>query len=457
MSAIDPRRSIVARVTLALGAISIGVFAAVGALLYWTLERELMRAEFDEVQGKVELVRDLLRRRGAAGVDEALRTELEGMLAGHGNLLLWLHDADGRLLFGSGDEPVHLAPDGEPSLFTLADGRTTSGCRLAVDGQASGAAGLQVTVALADSMRGQVLGMYGQSVAWICALGILASVALAAWATRRGFRPVQRLAAQAARVGPASLSVRLPLDGGDEELLALAASFNAALDRLQQAYDRLESFNADVAHELRTPLATLISGTEVTLAAERPKDELLQLLHAHLELLLRLRGIVNDMLFLARADVGEQAADRRPVSLADEAAKVIEYFDGVLDERGLRVRLDGDARIACNAGLLRRAVSNLLSNALKYSDGAAHEVGIRIDETPTRATLTVRNHGPAIPPEALPRLFDRFYRAEPSRAARSDSHGLGLAIVRAIAAMHGGGVEARSDGGVTVVGFWLAK
>ena len=457
MSRLDPRTSIVARVALALAGIAVLVFAAVGALLYWTLERELMRVEFDEVEGKVALVRQLLEDSGSAGVDEAFRTQLEDVLAGHGNLKVWIHDRDGRLLFGDAAEPVHLAADGEPSLFTLPDGRTTSGCRLEVDalGPAQGA---QVTVALADSMRGQVLGMYGRSVAWICGLGIAATALLAAWATRRGFRPVRRLAEHASRITPAALSVRLPLDGEDEELQGLAVSFNHALDRLQEAYARLESFNADVAHELRTPLATLISGTEVTLAATRSPQELEHLLGTQLELLQRLRTIVNDMLFLARADIGEQAADREPVSLSAEAGRVVEYYDGLIAEAGAQVRIDGDAQVRCNPGLVRRAISNLLSNALKYSDGAAPaRIGIEISQDEREARLRVRNAGPTIPSEVLPRLFDRFYRGEPSRAPGSDSHGLGLAIVRAIARMHGGGVDAVSRDGITVVGFSLPK
>jgi len=456
MKPIDPRRSIVARVTIAFGAIAVGVFATVGVLLHWTLERELMRAEFDEVQRKVELVRDLLQSRAADGVDAALRLELERMLAGHGNLLLWLHDRDGRLLFGTGPKPVHGAADGQPSLFTLADGRTTSGCRLDIEG-AGAADGIEVTVALADSMRGQVLGMYGRTVVLVCVLGIVASVVLAAWAALRGFRPVRRLAMQASRIGPSSLSVRLPEEGGDAELQTLTASFNAVLDRVQQAYARLDAFNADVAHELRTPLAALINGTEVTLAAERSQDELLQLQYTQLELMQRMRSIVNDMLFLARADVGEQAGNLEPVSVADEARRVVEYFEGLIHEQGAHVRVEGDARAPCDPGLIRRAVSNLLSNALQHAGGARPDILIRIDETAERARLTVGNPGLTIPADALPRLFDRFYRAEASRGASGDHFGLGLAIVRAIATMHGGGVEARSAGGFTVVGFWVRK
>ncbi len=451
----DPRSSIVARVTLALAAIAVLVFGAAGTALYWTLERELMRVEFDEVQGKVEQVQQMLAE-SPAGIDDDFRRRLDGVLAGHGNLLVAIRSRDGHLLFANSDDPLLAVNAATPSMFTLQNGSATAGCKVEIR-EPGPAEGAQVTVALATSMRGNVLRMYRSTVVWICVAGFAATLLLAAWATRRGFRPVRALAARAARITPESLSLRLPEVGEDQELQALAGSFNQALDRLQQAYTRLEGFNADVAHELRTPLATLISGIEVTLAQPRGRDELEQLHFSNLEVLERLRAIVNDMLFLARADNGEQAADRQEVSLADEAGKVVEFYDGLLQQAGVQVALQGDARVRCNPGLVRRALSNLLSNALKYSGSAAPQaIAIRIDDGAASATVVVSNRGPTIPAENLPRIFDRFYRGEAARG-RSESHGLGLAIVRAVATMHGGSATAWSQDGVTEVGFRLAK
>ena len=460
MSSLDPRRSIVARLTLALALIAVAVFGLTGLLLYRSLERELMRAEFDEVQGRIELVRRLLAERGEAGVDAAFERRLEGLLTDHGNLLVWIHAADGRLLFGSdAAPPPAAATTSAPSMLRLADGRLTPGCEVRLD-EAGATEGVRITVAIEHSMRASVLGGYRATVARISLFGIAATALLAAWAAWRGLRPVRTLAARAASITPESLSLRLPQDGVDAELQGLSRSFNLALDRLEQAYARLEAFNADVAHELRTPLATLISGIEVTLAADRPQAELAQLLASNLELLRRLATIVTDMLFLARADSGEQAADRVEVSLADEARKVLDYYEGLIHERGAQVLVEGDARIGCNAGLVRRALSNLLSNALRHSSAEAPIV-IRVEPAGDAARIGVRNRGATIAPEVLPRLFDRFYRGDPARAAGGsnggDGYGLGLAIVRAVALMHGGAVLARSEGGVTEVGFSLAR
>lgn len=438
-----------------LAGVAVLAFGAAGAALYWTLEHELMRAEFDEVQGKVEQVQQMLAE-SPRGIDDSFRQRLDGVLAGHGNLLVTIRSRSGELLFSNAGSTVLRVDAETPSMVTLGDGSITAACRIEVKDPGA-AQGAQVTVALAHSMRGSVLRMYRSTLFWICVTGFTATMLLAAWATRRGFRPVKALAAQAALIAPESLSRRLPEAGEDEELRPLARSFNHALDRLQQAYVRMEGFNADVAHELRTPLATLINGIEVTLAVDRPKAELEQLHLSNLEVLARLRSIVNDMLFLARADNGEQAGDRLEVSLADEAGKVVEFYDGLLQQAGLRVALHGDARVRCNPGLVRRALSNLLSNALKYSSPAASQaIAIRITADSTGASVLVSNRGPTIPPAALPRIFDRFYRGETARS-RSESHGLGLAIVRAVAAMHGGHALARSEDGLTEVGFRIAR
>ncbi|HAP24119.1 MAG TPA: two-component sensor histidine kinase, partial [Achromobacter sp.] len=206
--------------------------------------------------------------------------------------------------------------------------------------------------------------------------------------------------------------------------------------------------------ELRTPLATLINGTQVMLSAPRDAAELRDALESHLEELEDLKTLVNDMLFLARADRGERAADLAPVSLAAEARRVAEYYEATLEEQGVRLHCEGDATVAANRGLARRALANLISNAIKATPPGS-EIVVACSRISGGARITVRNPGPPIPPADLPRIFDRFFRAGPTRAPRSEGHGLGLAIVRAIALMHGGEADAVSDTTGTVVGITL--
>jgi two-component system heavy metal sensor histidine kinase CusS len=248
------------------------------------------------------------------------------------------------------------------------------------------------------------------------------------------------------------LSQRLVTAQLPAELSDLAQSFNGALDRLEAAYQQLESFNADVTHDLRTPLTNLIGHTQVALSRERSVPQLVEVLQSNLEDMERLRGIVNDMLFLARANQGERPQQLLRTSLAAEVHKAIEFLDFLLEEAQVHVRVQGDAQAPIERSLFCRAVTNLLHNAIRHSPPGS-EIVVELAAAEDHARVTVSNPGPAIPAEHLGRLFDRFYRVDASRTNSGESHGLGLAIVKAVAAMHAGNVSATSRGGITTVGF----
>jgi len=232
----------------------------------------------------------------------------------------------------------------------------------------------------------------------------------------------------------------------------LIDQFNALLARIEKAYTQMEGFNADVAHELCTPLATLIANNE--LALQRPEQaDIREVLASNLEELHRLTGIVNDMLFLSQADRGVGARRAPVASLASMAADVLDYHEAALAEACLTGKVVGDAHGSFDVPLLRRALSNLLGNATRYaSAGSIVQINLRtIDEG--RVLISVTNYGSTIDPELLPQLFDRFFRADPARSHGQSNHGLGLAIVGAIARMHQGKPVASSENGVTNVGI----
>ncbi|MBK9134584.1 MAG: heavy metal sensor histidine kinase [Betaproteobacteria bacterium] len=305
----------------------------------------------------------------------------------------------------------------------------------------------------------------GRRWAWILVAVTLASGALvgggSAWFVRRGLSPMRELAAQTRAISPASLDRRLALADPAEELLPWVEQFNALMDRLERAYAQLEAFNADVAHELRTPLAALIGETEVALARERTSDALRETLASNLEEMQRLSAMVNDMLFLAQADRGAVARRGEPVSLAALARQVVEFHEAALEDAGLALRIEGDAAVPVDEALFKRALSNLLGNATRFAD-AGSTVVVRISaelaQTAEQVEVVVQNRGQAIAPQHLPRLFDRFFRGDDSRCCPDEEqhHGLGLAIVAAIARMHAGRTLAESDAGLTRVGFTLA-
>lgn len=445
-------RSMQARLTLLLGAIALLVSSLAGATLFWALKREVARQEITEVTGKFELIEHLVdMQRGARGMDE-LAAALDNMRAGHGHLGIWIEDSRGRQVYG-GEPPVILERlAGNEVELHAPDGSRMRGLRVALDERL--APGAVLTVAVGVGAGARLLYAYGTALLLICVLWVGATVMLAAWAVRRSMAPARRLSEQAARIQPDNLAPRLPLQDTDRELQDFVRSFNRTLDRLQSAYQQMEGFNADVAHELRTPLATLINGTQVMLSSPRDAAELRDALESNLEVLEDLKTMVNDMLFLARADRGERAADLSAISLAAEARRVAEYYDAALEERGIRLRCEGDAAVAANPGLVRRALANLISNAIKATP-AGHEILLRCEPVADGARVEVRNPGASIAPADLPRIFDRFFRAGQGRAPRTEGHGLGLAIVRAIARMHDGDVDARSTAGETVIGITL--
>jgi two-component system heavy metal sensor histidine kinase CusS len=229
------------------------------------------------------------------------------------------------------------------------------------------------------------------------------------------------------------------------------------MDRLQRAYVQLEGFNADVAHELRTPLANVMGQTEVALSRERSSEALRETLVSNLEELQRLAALVNDMLFLSQSDRGAVARRGPAVSLAALVQQVVEFHEAPLAEAELGVQVDGDVQAAVDEPLFKRAVSNLLGNAIRFAEPRSRIV-IRIAPDATEQVLvTVQNVGPSIAPQHLTRLFDRFFRVEPARPDSQSHHGLGLAIVAAIARMHAGKTLVESDAQGTRVGFTLGR
>jgi two-component system heavy metal sensor histidine kinase CusS len=316
---------------------------------------------------------------------------------------------------------------------------------------------VQLQVASSYSPNLRTMRVFGSALAALSALGSLAVLLLSYSVTRIGLAPLTRLTRDASAVSPNNRSQRLNTASLPHELNDLANSFNGALERLDGAYGRLESFNADVAHELRTPVTILIGQTEVALTRNRSVDDLRHTLQSNLEEFERMRTIINDMLFLARADQGERATGLLEVSLAAEVAHTLEFLEIPLEEAHVHARLEGDALARVNRSLFGRACTNLLMNAIQHCEpGASISVTIARGEGPMRDQLrvAVANPGEPIAPDILEHLFDRFYRAEVSRTNSRENHGLGLAIVKAIAEMHRGTVSAHSANGVNT--FWFS-
>ncbi|MHC8343302.1 heavy metal sensor histidine kinase [Pseudomonas sp. RT6P73] len=289
-----------------------------------------------------------------------------------------------------------------------------------------------------------------QRLIWLTVgLSALATALLGAWAARSGLRPLRRMSAVASGVSAQSLNARLPEENMPSELTELAHSFNAMLGRLDDSFQRLSAFSADIAHELRTPLSNLLTHTQVTLTRPRPIEDYREALHSNLEELQWMAQLVNDMLYLAKADHGLLTPKRESLELAEEADVLLEFFAPLAEDARVTLSREGSGRMEGDRSMLRRALSNLLDNALRFTP-ADGEVRVRIVDQVNGLSLTVENSGNGIDGALLPRLFDRFYRADPARQEGSNEHaGLGLAITQSIIRAHGGQIRCESDNGWT--------
>lgn len=414
---------------------------AVCALVYYVFAMSVSARQTERLLEMENLVRHVLEEASVDGDLKELRHRLDDFVAAHVDFGLLLQADAGLPLYQSAAMPAPSRSRTSKFSFPLTVGDARS---------------LDVTMRMGTRRDEQLLQHLAWTLLGAAAIGAVV-VSIGGFAlVRRGLAPVRDLIEQTRHL--AADSIRRQLDGSaqPEELQPLVAQFNALLHRLEQAYDQLEGFNADVAHELCTPLTTLISATELALRGPRRDEEMREILISNLEELRRLTGIVKDMLFLSHADHGVKARREATPSLAQVAASVVEYHEAALDEAHLGVRINGDAAADVDVALLRRALSNLIGNATRY---AAPDTTLQVEiaELPKRqVSITVVNRGSTIPADQLPRLFDRFFRGDNVRAAADEHHGLGLAIVAAIARMHGGQPLARSGGDTTSIGLTLA-
>ncbi len=427
------------RLSIWLALQSLAGLSVVCVVIYAVTHMNLESRQSESLAQKQAQVQHLLTESASSNETTVLTHKLDDFFIGHQELSLVLKRLDGSVFYqhtGSVTSNIRQTRF-EVNALVTAPMPLTAVLTLDTDDDHQLLRRLAFTL-LAAALLGAALGSAGGFVL-----------------VRLGLRPVRELVEQTRHLSADTLHRRLDGSGQAEELEPLIEQFNDLLVRLSLAYEQLEGFNADVAHELCTPLATLIGSTELALRKARDADELRDVLGSNLEELHRLAGIVQDMLFLSQADRGSSARRVATASLAALAWRVAEYHDAALDEAGLRVEVVGDAAGEFDLQLLQRALSNLVANATRYADRGT-SIRIDIAEAALGALrLVVVNQGATIEPEHLPRLFDRFFRGDRARSGAHQNHGLGLAIVAAIARMHGGQPFASSEGGVTSIGLSL--
>jgi len=283
---------------------------------------------------------------------------------------------------------------------------------------------------------------------------LLACALAGYWIAHRGIQPLRKMAATASRISPSNFQERLERSGLPSELSDLAATFNGMLDRLEDSFTRLSRFSSDIAHELRTPLQNLRGEAEVILSKARTPVEYQDLLGSALEEYHRLSNLIDRLLFLARAENPQTHIQREELDLKKELGLLQDFYGPTAGESGVTLGLEASEglRAELDRSLFQRAVGNLVENALKHTPTGGN---ILLSSSNGGETIRVKvsDTGRGIAPDQLPRVFDRFYRADPSRTSSLGGAGLGLSIVKSIMDLHAGTVEIQSEPsrGTTVI------
>lgn len=451
------KSSIAVRLAMLFAVVAVVGFSLIALALNVVMKTELERHQFEQIQSRTEDMRYMLMHSHPPGIAKRAKEKIEALSPSDGRARYWLWSEAPEFRYGDGLHQVLDVTDEQPAMVNLElDGRSFRVIRQELAATDSRPA-VTLVVGVDTQPFAKTAHSFRVALLLITSLGVVLVSVLGYWVARVGLAPVVRLSRDAQEVGPSNRSQRLQLPTLSLELAQLGSSFNAALDRLEDAYHQLATFNDDVAHELRTPLGNLIGQTQVALTRERDASQLRDILQSNLEELERLRVIVSDMLFLARADQGERANRLAPVSIAQEVEKTAEFLEMLLDEANLRIKIVGDQQACIETSLFRRALTNLLQNAIQYSR-AGTQITAQISVVGRYAHIAISNYGEAIAPDHISHIFDRFYRADTSRTNFPEhaGHGLGLAIVKAIATMHEGTVFADSQGEITTVGFTVA-
>ncbi len=452
--------SIALRLALLFSAIAAAVFVAVGAYLYQALWQQMSERDDVALLNKVVLIRHLLASQPMPlAMPEELQMVLDNVF-GQDGMQLRLTDAAGRTVVLTPSQDSRAAapvpawpavPLGQaPARSDIRDWQLPAGPGRAIAALArAGQAPLRIVIVRQRSDRLAILKRYATDLAGGLLAGTLVATVLAFAVVRRGMRPLHDVIGKANDISTQRLASRLRVDDVPAELRELGVAFNAMLDRLEEGVQRLSGFAADLAHDLRTPVNTLMMQTQVALSRPRGSGEYEALLASNVEEYERLARMIENTLFLARADHAQLALCREGLDAGRELAHIADYFEMLAEDGGVELRLDARGTVHADPVLLRRAVNNLMANAVRHTPRGGR-VDLLAREDGEGMHIEVRNTGTGIAPAHLGQLFERYYRADPARTEGGSSAGLGLAIVRAIMQLHGGTATAASAAGVTV-------
>jgi two-component system heavy metal sensor histidine kinase CusS len=470
------RHSLTLRLALLFAALSTLILLGLGLFVQQATEGHFLEQDEEELHGQLALVRRILADTPGTQFANAV-PQLETLTSGTARQSLTVLDSADEPVFSNTPHPPHWLLQETPaaaddlSPATHLKHSNTHTATHASHGQAASPADAQrgilalarlrdgtlVKVAIAMSVAHHLHFMAGfmRSFAWALALAVVANALCATYAARRGLLPLEAMAKLARHVSGEQLHERLTVENLPSELQALGRDLNAMLDRLEEAFTRLSSFSSDIAHELRTPVMALMTQAQVALAQPRSPEEYREALYSSLEECEHLSVMIGDMLFLAQTENGLMMLRRETVDLAALLHALTEFYGILADEKAVGLTVEGAASVTGDALMLRRALGNLISNAIRHTP-AGGQIRISLETTASNVAISVENPGEPIAPQHLEHIFERFYRIDPARQRENEDGsggnertGLGLAIARSIAIAHGGNIEATCAGGRT--------
>ncbi|MCI0546007.1 MAG: heavy metal sensor histidine kinase [Candidatus Rokubacteria bacterium] len=444
--------SIVTRLALWYAAAATVTLLVATQVLYWALAQTLRRDDVAFGRGVVQTLETILVEHPGDLRLLSVEVETEARLRKRPRYFARVLDGSGRTLIETAGMRDRVPAPGDPAWPALGASRAPSARpwdRFVLHARVppAPADSHQIQVALDVSSTEQLLTSYRRRVMLVLALGVVASALLAVVIARRAMAPLRRITAAAEQVSASHLQGRVHPERWPVELTALAQAFDRMLDRLEEAFTRLSQFSADLAHELRTPLGNIRGATEVALSRPRDPAEYRHVLESNLEEMDRLSRMAESLLFLARAENAQAELVRSTFAAGPAMREIAEFYEPLAAERHVMLTVDGDATLRADLSLFRRALGNLVANAITFSRESGR---VRLAARPEGggACIVIEDEGCGIPAEHLSRVFDRFYRAGagPVNGAPPRT-GLGLAIVKSIMVLHGGHVSVASEAG----------
>lgn len=448
------KRSLATRLSLLLSMTVIVIFALSGFALYQSLAKQIGLRDDGALLARIDQIRTLLRDEDAITLIQQKPRLFANMLGNTESLLVLRFPGQPPLIVVNpgarpvpnitpipADRPLSLtsvhhqqAQDGTPFISAAALTPTRDG-----NGQ------IEIITGRLMSDRTATLNSYRDQIIVSTALAALLVAGFSIWLVRRGLSPLRRLAAETDAINVRRLAHRIQFTDAPTELEPLVTAFNQMLSRLEGGYQQLSQVSADMAHDLRTPIGTLIGQTEVALSQPRSVSDYQALLGSNYEELERLAKMIDNMLFLAKAEDASQVMDWQHIDLEELGEKLQDYFDGMAEEHAMQLTMRMQGALRADPQLLQRALANVIANALRYGDRDS-TILVSSNVEAEGIELAVENRGAALSAEQQIRIFDRFWRADASR--HQGSSGLGLSIVRSIMHLHHGRCAVSSDNGV---------